>query len=389
MKTPTEFSYRKFKRKTKAVGYNKAIVSAIELASRRIVLWPIVDRLCDYGVVQLLSSSEFRNQSNFIVNITEEKEEYGSLTAPFVADIGSGYVLTETGLITTDDVQIINANLHPIDRGRRFVVAKLIWQLFFENMRLTSGLVRKNPALLDINAASGDCVAPLIPRYFDNYYHWMIETVPKIRYLREFESEMNAEVKYLLPKEAPSWVEQTLTLLEVPKSKVEYASSSVYKCSRLVVPSFPLRVQSDYNWIVDRVLKNATPDREEIGAGNNIYISRAKAVERQVTNEDEVVEALSQYGFKRHLLEDHNVAENATLFNEADIIVGAHGAGLTDLIYCKDATVIELFGSKIKQPYKQLAETMSVNYKPVKCTPKSTDIYVDPDTLCSTVESVL
>lgn len=389
MWTPTEFSYRKFKRKVGQVGFPQATLSAIELASRRTVLWPLVDRLCDRGTVPLLSRSEFHDRSEAIVSVTEETEAYGAFAAPFVADLGPGYVLTGTGLATTADGQIVNANLFPPRRGRRFVVAKLIWQLFFEELALTRALVSGDTGVLDARATPAECIAPLVPRYADNYYHWTIETVPKIRYLREFERETSTDVTYLVPGNAPSWLDQTLELLAVPESKVEYASDDVYQCRRLILPSFPLRTRSDYEWIVDRVLTNATPDREAIGAGNNVYVSRSNAVERQVVNEDEVMEALSEYGFERYLLEEHTVAENATLFNEADVIVGAHGAGLTDLIYCEDATVIELFGSKIVGAYQRLAETMGVEYEALECSPKSTDLFVDPESLASTVESVL
>jgi hypothetical protein len=386
---PTEISYRKFKRKAHEDGYRKATLSALELFSRRVALWPFVNQLCDRGTFSLLGQSEFHDRANAIVSVDNKTEAYNAFAAPFVADIGSGYILTETGLVTTDDGHIINANLFPPQCGRRFVVAKLIWQLFFEEMALTTGLVRNDTGSLDTYAVSSDCVAPLIPRYSDNYYHWTIETVPKIRYLKEFEQKTDCNITYLMPRKPPSWLKQTLDLLEVPESKVEYASDSIYKCNRLVLPSFPIQSRSNYEWIVDRILTNANLDLKTIGGSNNIYISRSNAVERRVINEDEVMEALSEYGFERYLLEDYTVEENVTLFNNADVIVGAHGAGLTDLIYCEDATIIELFGSKVKAPYRRLADTMNVSYEALQCTPKSTDLRVDPKQLTSAVESVL
>ncbi len=389
MWTPTEFSYRKYKRKADKVGYREATFAAIELASRRVLLWPMVDQLYRRGMLPLLSHDEFQRQSAPLLSVTDETEPYSKLTAPFVADTGPGYILTETGLVTTDDGRIVNANLFPPDQGRRFVIAKLIWQLFFQNVGLTASLLRQNTSWLDARSISSSTVAPLIPRYFDNYYHWMIETVPKIRYLEAFEQEIEGNVTYLIPGDAPSWLDQTLDLLEIPESKIEHAMCSVYKCDRVILPSFPLRIGSDYEWIVSRILQNAAPDREAIGAGNNVFISRSNAVERRIVNEDEVMEALSEYGFERYLLENNTVEENAALFNEADIVVGAHGAGLTDLIYCDDATVIEIFGSKIKNPYRRLAETMDVRYESLQCTPESTDIFVETDRLISKIESIL
>jgi len=389
MRTPTEFSYRKFKRKADKVGYREATLAATELASRRVILWPIVDWLYNRGTIPLLSHDEFQRQLTLLLNVTDETEPYGNLTAPFVASMGPGYVLTETGLVTTDDGRILNTNLFPPEQGRRFVIAKLIWQFFFQNTGLSVDLFRQNIKSLDARSISANTVVPLIPRYIDNYYHWMIETVPTIRYLETFEQKTEYNVTYLIPGEAPSWLYQTLNLLEIPESKIEQASCSVYKCDQVILPSFPLQASSDYEWIVSRILRNAAPDRKAIGAGNNVFISRSNAVERRIVNDDEVMDTLSEYGFERYLLENNTVEENSILFKEADIIVGAHGAGLTDLIYCDGATVIEIFGSKVKNPYRRLAETMNVRYESLQCTPESTDIFVETDRLISKIESIL
>lgn len=386
MWTPTEFSYRKFKRKADQTGYWTATLSAIELLSRKNVLWPIVDRLCDRGVFEVCSHEEFHSIADPLLSVTDETESYGGLVAPFVANVGSGYVLTETGLVTTHQGHIINQSLFPSERGRRFVVAKLIWQLFFESIDLTASLAQKNVNRLDTRAETSDVSTPLIPRYSDNYYHWMIETVPKIRYIREFEDETGIDVTYLVPGDAPSWLDETLDLLEIPDEKVERATSSVYRVENLVLPSVPLQSRQDYEWVVETVLENADPDRERIDAGSNVYISRSKAVERRVVNEDKVMDVLSEYGFRRYQLEDLSVEENITLFNEADIVIGAHGAGLTDLIYCEEGSVIELFGSKVKNPYHSLSETMGIEYNKLVCEPRSTDIYVDPGKLSTVVE---
>ena len=386
MWTPTEFSYRKFKRKADQTGYWTAAVSAVELLSRKTVLWPIVDRLCDRGVFDVYSHEEFHSLADPLLSVTSESESYGGLAAPYVANIGPGYVLTETGLVTTPEGRIVNQSLFPPERGRRFVVAKLIWQLFFESIDLTTSLARRNVSKLNTQSETIDVSTPLIPRYSDNYYHWLIETVPKIRYIREFEEETGVDVTYLVPGDAPSWLDETLELLEVPDEKVERAASNVYRAETLVLPSVPIQSRQDYEWIVETVLKNADPDREPIDAGSNVYISRSEAVERRVVNEDEVMDTLSEYGFRRYHLEDLSVEENVTLFNEADIVIGAHGAGLTDLLYCGDGSVIELFGSKVKIPYQRLSDTMGITYEKLECEPSSTDIYVDVETLSTVVE---
>jgi capsular polysaccharide biosynthesis protein len=104
-----------------------------------------------------------------------------------------------------------------------------------------------------------------------------------------------------------------------------------------------------------------------------------------VLNEDAVMDVLSEYGFSKYHLEDRSVQANARLFNEADVVVGPHGAGLTDIIFAEDCTLVELFGEKVKQPYQALADTIGIDYRPMFCMADSADIVVDTDELESTI----
>jgi len=49
--------------------------------------------------------------------------------------------------------------------------------------------------------------------------------------------------------------------------------------------------------------------------------------------------------------------------------------------------IIELFGSKYKEPYRRLANTCGLAYESLNCTPKSTDLIVDVDKLCALIET--
>lgn len=251
-------------------------------------------------------------------------------------------------------------------------MAMLSRELFYGVLPIRGPLTKSwNTEFLNLNSGP---IAPLIPRYPDNYYHWMVETVPKVRYLRAFESEQGP-VTLLIPANAPPFVNETLNILDWPDSCVVRANHGIYQVSDLIVPSFPDRHPADFNWLREEVLENTPNHTPE--SGNNIYVSRANGVERRVVNEDEVMDVLSEYGFERYLLEERSLAENARLFADADVIVGPHGAGLTDIIFAEDCTLIELFGGKIKQPYEKLSDALDLAYEPMYCQPQSVDIVVD------------
>jgi capsular polysaccharide biosynthesis protein len=110
-----------------------------------------------------------------------------------------------------------------------------------------------------------------------------------------------------------------------------------------------------------------------------VYITRDKAIGRRVSNEDELMEMLSEYGFKKYHLEDRTVVENVRLFSNANLVVSPHGAGLTDIMFCDDCTVIEMFGSRENDAYEQLSRHVGLDYIGIDCESDATDITADID----------
>ena len=53
--------------------------------------------------------------------------------------------------------------------------------------------------------------------------------------------------------------------------------------------------------------------------------------------------ALSSLGFDEYVVEDLSHQEQIELFNGANVVVGAHGAGLTNVLFSKETRVVELF----------------------------------------------
>ena len=391
MWTPRDFSYRKFSRKWTQDGAVDAVRSSAEFATRKLLAPPVCHSLIERGITRTLDRSALFSSAERVYS-TERGVVAEHSTDPdsseFVAELDGGYVFPNTGLATDASGRPIRESVEPPHKANNFVIETFVWHAFHDSPRLTAALVRNDGATLDSFSTSIDTVCPLCPR-FTNYYHWLIETVPKIRYVRAYESATNVDVTYLVPGDAPSWLEETLDLLGVPESAIEHATASVYDVDRLLIPSFPVLKSENYRWIRDAVLESASVDRDAIGAGNNVYISRANAIERRVVNERDVVATLREYGFEPYRLEDQTVAENAVLFNEADAVVGAHGAGLTDLIYCDDTLIVELFGSKIKDPYEELAAVVDVPYRSIQCQPDSTDMRADTESIRQSIKNIV
>lgn len=74
-----------------------------------------------------------------------------------------------------------------------------------------------------------------------------------------------------------------------------------------------------------------------------VFISRQRSRRRRCLNEDQLLASLVPYGFECHYLEDLSVIQQLKLFAESSLLVGAHGAGFSNMVACAPgATVVEL-----------------------------------------------
>lgn len=381
---PNEFTPRKVRRKLQSDGIVSMGMAGADLFTRKRVGRRLFDPAVERGIIRTLSRQKLLDRAVESVEIVDATTDEPS---PFVSQIDSGYVLTETGLLTTQAFEIIEESAATPIQAQQAMMAMCSRELFFGHLPVR-GLLTGDQSV-DVEVL--DTAAPLIPRYPTNYYHWMVETVPKVRYLRKFEEQTGTEVTLLIPSEGPPFIDETLGLLGWPESKTVRSVEPMYEVRNLIVPSFPERTPADFDWLSNGILDAASLGGDSSGTTvqNNIYVSRAKATERKVLNEDEVMNVLDNYDFNRYHLENRSFAENVRLFNQADLIVGPHGAGLTDIIFSEDCTLLELFGDKVKQPYELLAETLGVEYKPMYCQADGADIVVDTKKLEAKVSGTM
>lgn len=380
-----DVSFRKVRRKWQVDGTKQTLLASLETISRKLLWRKVYSSLSNRGHITTVHRKELRQRSQQFYSLRSGSvtETGSSFEEPFVAEIQGGYILSETGLgVTEDGACIVETANTPGSETN--VMACLSRQTFGGDPRVVLDVLKRDIESLQTQARPVETAVPLIARH-PNYYHWLIETVPKIRYAREFESATGLEATYLVPSDRPSWVEETLELLEVPDSNIEWITAPVYHAQPLLVPSFPRYSATDYQWLQRYILDQAGGKSE----GANVYISRSNAISRRVVNEDEVMDVLSKYGFERYQLEHRSLEENAALFNEANIVVGAHGAGLTDIVFCTDTSVVELFGARVKPPYRRIAAELGLEYRELHCEPVSTDIYVDTAELESVIKELV
>lgn len=204
-------------------------------------------------------------------------------------------------------------------------------------------------------------VAAIGYNYAHGYYHWMLEILPRIEILRR--SGVAYDYVYMNPALLP-FQAQTLKATGFDPTQVLWADSKTHlKVDQAIIPSLPGRPGEILPWVCE-YLKASILVEEPSGPKERLLISRRKAARRRILNEEILKSMLTSFGFREVILEDYTVAEQARLFSRAEFIIAAHGAALTNLVFCSPGTVvIELFSPIRTYPnYQVLSQIMNLKY---------------------------
>ena len=100
---------------------------------------------------------------------------------------------------------------------------------------------------------------------------------------------------------------------------------------------------------------------------NNYYIARKKNTSRNFFNLDEIENFLiSQMNFTKIYLEDLSIIEQISIFNNAKYIIGIHGAGLSNIVFCnKKVKIFEIMPEiRINSLVCSIAMILKLKYFP-------------------------
>jgi capsular polysaccharide biosynthesis protein len=197
------------------------------------------------------------------------------------------------------------------------------------------------------------------------FFHWMIESLPRMAVLGERAKILDG---IFVPSPVQRFHRESLRLLGIDEAKlIPLDVNSHYAPEHLFVP----RAFSLFNpprWL-HAWFKSAYLGPARDGGGSSqqrrIYVSRDDAPVRRVVNESDVRKMLDHYGFTTVRLSELPFEEQARLFNEADAIVAAHGAGLSNTVFCKpDTLLIEVLPPRWMPPcFMALASSAGCRYR--------------------------
>jgi hypothetical protein len=231
------------------------------------------------------------------------------------------------------------------------------------------------------------------------YYHWVVETLTRLKGVEAYRERTGRRPTLVVGPDVEGFQRDTLELLGYGPDdwlEWEYSTASV---DELVVPSVGRSSNRDaispvaVDWLRDR-MRPAVRERVDLGRFSPlVYVSRADADRRGVSNEQDLFAALERRGFERYFLAEMDTAETIALMMQASVVVAPHGAGLTDILYADDASVVELHrGGDRKlntRVYYLLATEAGLRYRYLCCDADGPDMRVDVDEVLAVVDEEL
>jgi hypothetical protein len=212
-----------------------------------------------------------------------------------------------------------------------------------------------------------------------NYWHWLFDVIPRILLFEKFYS-LNEINKILVPSIKKKFQYQTLNILGIKiKQCIDAMVYRHIKVKELYATTHPNPSQKKVPyWIIlllkKKFLKNKFL-KKNFNKFKKIYIDRSDSDSnvkdfRKIVNENLVKVFLIFKGFKIVRLSDYDFKEQVSIFYNARCVIGLHGAGFANMIFCKkNALVMEVKSNTTNNIIKNLAISNKLRYVNISLKP--------------------
>ena len=183
----------------------------------------------------------------------------------------------------------------------------------------------------------------------ENYAHWLIDIIPKIKMLNTKFSEKKIDYYYF--SKLNNFQKQSLKILNIKNNFIDSNTYRHIKAKTLIAVTHPNYFKNTFfyaqsnlpKWIVlylkKKFLRKKIKKKKKF---EKFFINRddSKKDHCKFINNNQIIKFLKERNFKILKLSKLNFEDQIYIFNNAKIVISPHGAGLTNLIFCKKGTKI-------------------------------------------------
>jgi hypothetical protein len=215
-----------------------------------------------------------------------------------------------------------------------------------------------------------------------NYWHWLFDVIPRIFLYEKFYLLKNIN-KIIVPDIKEKFQYQTLILLGIKiKNCINSQVCRHIKFNELYVTSHPnlnSKLEKIPNWIILSLKKKFLKKKfltSLFPTFKNIYIDRSDSKSnvrnfRKIINEELIKIFLASRGFKIIRLSEYSFIEQVNIFYNANCIIGLHGAGFANIVFCKKkAVILEIKSNTTGDIIKNLAIFNKLKYIGISLNPR-------------------
>ena len=192
----------------------------------------------------------------------------------------------------------------------------------------------------------------------NNYYHWSIQTIPSIALTKKYLKE---GFKLILRNGLNRYQKEWLSLLNI-----DISSDKIFRIKRREIVHakeliVPLTLYKPYDYqpskkaltqLREQILKSTNTSQRPKENPKKIYISRLDSKKaRGLQNEKHLESQLKELGFLIVRSTEWSVSDQIHFFQNAELIVAPHGAGLSNIVFANpECRIIEINQSNYFNP---------------------------------------
>ena len=209
----------------------------------------------------------------------------------------------------------------------------------------------------------------------NNYFHFLFDVAAKI-IISSKKYNLNSFRYILLPTIKYSFQKDIIKALGLDIKKIIDAGKLRHiETDTAIVPQHPYFFEGFIwdaykklpKWLVLLLINKFLNLKKRTKKINKIFIDRTDTshLHNQIDNQTVVDSFLKKYQFTKIKLSKYTFFEQIYLFNNSKYIIGAHGAGMANLIFCKKNTiVIELKANTFSKNYlyKRISKICDLKY---------------------------
>ena len=183
----------------------------------------------------------------------------------------------------------------------------------------------------------------------NNYFHWLFDILPRLIILENFYKI--DDINYFYAPEIKQWQLDTLSIFKINKDRLINSNKNRHiVADKILATSHPWynkgyilnEAKNLPSWIMNDIYLKFYKLGKMFDCNDKIFIDRRESRYNhcQIINDKEVKEFLIKKNFSVYQVGQLSFFEQIYLFQNAEIIIGAHGAAFANLIFCKPKTKI-------------------------------------------------